>query len=225
MSLITAAVVASCGNTPAVPTVSESAGGTTTQKDAASTEATQESATTIADSGTSSVDTRTFGGYGDYSGLTSIEVPWNEAIGKAAQCAKDHGYEVTVVVDGVNFQGLPEEQRNAAAAVFEACMKAMNVPSWTLPAVEELELLYQYYEMALIPCLKAQGYEVADPPSRDTWVDEARSNEPPTWTVDRYLPRSGAEAEEIRRICPLTPAGGLRAWSPGDPITALPLPN
>jgi hypothetical protein len=162
------------------------------------------------------VDLRTFEGYGDYSGLSYHEVDWLEIMDKAVQCANDHGFPVRLTYDGgADFQDVPAAQNQEASFALDYCLQAMNVPNWSWPTEQQIREKYQY-ALALVPCIRALGYEVDDPPTVETYIETWQTR---PWTPFSHVP-PGAEA--VFRNCPPSPVGGPAAWQTGDAITPVP---
>jgi hypothetical protein len=160
-----------------------------------------------------------FLGYGDFSGMTYHEVDWHEIYTRAVRCTQNHGYPVRLTYDGgVNYQDVPSDTNAEAVRVFETCIQKMHAPGWSWPTEEEVRYKYAY-ALALIPCIRNEGYEVDDPPPIEEYIATWRTG---PWTPRTHLPSTGSEAVSIYRKCPPSPVGGTQAWQPGDPIQPLP---
>ncbi|MBM7479709.1 hypothetical protein ACFP63_06560 [Oerskovia jenensis] len=87
-------------------------------------------------------------------------------------CAREKGYTVTTEIDGgisLDLSGAPLEQQKAFDTVMNACYnKAIGqLGEQEVPAASD------FYDRVVDThaCLLAEGYTLADPPSRETWID------------------------------------------------------
>jgi hypothetical protein len=87
-----------------------------------------------------------------------------------AELYVEFGFEARVLGDAVDIPGgVPDEQRDAASAAFSECSERIEGPPVTLTA----EVVGTYYDDLLeaAACLRDEGVEVDDPPSRDAFID------------------------------------------------------
>lgn len=82
-------------------------------------------------------------------------------------------------------------------------------PREMVPLVEDqIRYLYEYYTQVMTPCLAAEGYEVPDAPSLQTFV--STYGQPGSWapyTLVAEAVSSQEECERINRLCTQTPTG------------------
>lgn len=158
-------------------------------------------------------------GYGDFSGLEYFEVDSYLTVALVVQCMHDHGFPVNLIPpgDGYGFGSIPPEQNQLAQVYDEACWAGLNLPSYQdLDPVQRGEI-YEYY-LTLRDCLIAEGYDVAEPPSQEYFVENYNTD---PWSPYESVGYVGPSWESIQIRCPQQPVGGYGTWQPGDPITPI----
>ncbi|MEL0625928.1 hypothetical protein V6245_03110 [Salinibacterium amurskyense] len=124
-----------------------------------------------------------------------------------AECMNAEGFpDVSATPDGGLSSGtIPPGQEEAyAIAAYVCAAQYPRDPKYLTPWTDErLGMVYDYYIDKLIPCLKGEGYEPPDPPSRVTFIDGYDGWSP-------YLGVVGYTQDEwfhINEICPQWPEG------------------
>jgi hypothetical protein len=70
-------------------------------------------------------------GYGDYTGYSYAEVPWDRVTAAQIQCLKDQGWPVIPNTDtGISFRNVPPSEGQAAEVDFARCMAGLNLPAY-----------------------------------------------------------------------------------------------
>lgn len=92
------------------------------------------------------------------------------------ECVVDQGWEQ---LPDSTFQ-YPSEQDQAFALAMYVCMASYPVdPTLTGPPdQDQWAAIYDYWMTETMPCLDAEGYELSEPPSRETFLAS------PTWSPD-----------------------------------------
>lgn len=127
-----------------------------------------------------------------------------------ADCLTAAGWdaEADVQLDSISVPSVTFEQRKAFKQAEAACSRSVgDLPTEPPHSAEELEKIYDYFVEELTPCLTKRGYQVEDPPSRDTFIE---SYYDPTaegvWIpYDHVDPPSQEEWREIQLQCPQDP--------------------
>lgn len=122
-------------------------------------------------------------------------------------CLADQGFQSTVSDDGgLEYEGIPTEQAVALDVANYSCSLQYPVdPRYTAKlSAYQLEFLYEYYVLDLVPCLEGEGISVPEPPTfqkfRDTWETED------AWTPYSFVdPGSQSEWNELNKTCPQNP--------------------
>jgi hypothetical protein len=124
-------------------------------------------------------------------------------------CMVDRGWELTRLgdrwIDGSESGGIPEEQLDAYHADDEECGQQSGRADLGTPSVsaEEAALLYDLL-LEVAVCVRDLGYQVPDPPSKQSFVDDLVAYPIPAWH-----PHNASTAPEDRqRImtqCPVPP--------------------
>jgi hypothetical protein len=112
-----------------------------------------------------------------------------------AACLEEYGWDAEASVDGGLDYNVPEDQREAIEADVERCREetGYNLPDRPFSEEEAVEIYAMYLESA--ECVEALGYEVAEPPSEEAWVEHFLAGTPPGW--DPYDPNLwGTQLEE-----------------------------
>jgi hypothetical protein len=88
-------------------------------------------------------------------------------------CLDGKGWKVTVNRDGGIDESFQGDEIERIHVDVDTCRVSMGFPaSDDLPPQDEASLRRQYAMLVdTATCLRAQGVDVADPPSEDTWVD------------------------------------------------------
>lgn len=102
--------------------------------------------------------------------VTPAEQP--EAI---ASCLQDAGYTDANADDdgGIAYGTIPDGQESAQAITLYTCYAKYPIDAkYTQPATEsQIEYIYYYWQHDLTPCLEAEGLEVSDPPSWNSFQE------------------------------------------------------
>jgi len=130
---------------------------------------------------------------------------WAAAI---AECLSAEGYSATAQ-DGGLVAKAPSGQELPYAIAYYVCTVEYPIdPRQQLPLAEDqIRFLYEYYTKELTPCLKAEGYDVPDPPSMQTYI--STYGQPGFWDPYRLIaesPINQQDWERINRLCTQTPA-------------------
>lgn len=162
-------------------------------------------------------------GYGDFSGLEYFEVDSYLTVALVVQCMHDHGFPVNLIPpgDGYGFGSIPPQQNKLAQVYGEACWAGLNLPSYQDPDPGQREEIYEYF-LALRDCLIGEGYDVAEPPSQEYFVENYNTD---PWSPYASVGYAGPSWQSIEVRCPQQPTGGYAAWEPGDPITPITPPE
>jgi hypothetical protein len=133
---------------------------------------------------------------------------WAQVI---VDCLTAEGMDAKVSTDGQGgFESsAPSGQASAMDMARYVCDAKYPIdPALHLPPTEaELAYLYDYFALVLTPCLKAEGYEVIEPPSRQVFLDTYGTKD--MWSPYRWVSNDGGqdEWERINRACPQGPPG------------------
>lgn len=130
---------------------------------------------------------------------------WAPAI---AECLNAQGYSATAE-DGGLLAGAPFGQELPYAIAYYVCSVEYPInPRQQIPLVEDqIRYLYEYYTQVMTPCLEAEGYEVPDPPSMQTYI--STYGQPGFWDPYKLVAESPINKEDwerINRLCSQTPA-------------------
>src|SRR5690606_19973409 len=89
-----------------------------------------------------------------------------------AQCLRDQGFHTEVTPDGgLRFNAPADQQRALHEAQYRCDVQYPIHPRFRQPlTTEQIALLYGYYVDTLRPCLEAEGYEIEQPPSLETFT-------------------------------------------------------
>jgi hypothetical protein len=124
-----------------------------------------------------------------------------------AQCLLDQGFHADATPDGgLIFRDYPEEQQKPLHEATYRC----DVMYPVHPVYEQqlddgqLTLLYDYYLDALRPCLEAEGFDIAEPPSLETFIDSYYRDG--SWNPYSSVPSLPLEEwYRLQEECPQTP--------------------
>ena len=117
-----------------------------------------------------------------------------------ASCMAERGYAVELDGRGGSRFDIPAGQEAEATAADEACSaKASAVlgPS-RVPTEEELLDRYEFL-LEMKTCLEAEGYDISEPPSRDSFVDAVGAN---WYPFAEIAPTDEAEWARLNERCP-----------------------
>jgi hypothetical protein len=129
----------------------------------------------------------------------------NEQLRAVFECMEAEGYDVTW--KGDTFELLSSEGIRASAAVaqYSCFVKYPTDPRLSQPlSAAELDYLYDWYTSVQAPCFAAEGHEIAEAPSRQSFADNWQSAsawKPITEIAD--LPRK--EYERVLAACGESP--------------------
>ncbi len=154
-------------------------------------------------------------GYGDFSDADLFEVDPTEIVALQARCLQDQGFPVRLDPSGsgFDFTAVPPEQNQLAFAASIACKEGLHLPAPTPPNTDQRREQLAYLTL-VGECLREHGFDVADPPSLDEFIELDGA-----WSPYGSLPPLDPAAfEELDRACPQWPVGGYGAWDPGDPL-------
>lgn len=135
--------------------------------------------------------------------LVSLE-EWPLAM---AECLSAEGFGA-VAEDGGLSASAPFGQELPYAIAYYVCSVEYPIdPRVMVPLVEDqIRYLYDYYTQVMTPCLEAEGYEVPEPPSRQTFV--STYGQPGSWAPYTLVTEAVSSQEEwdrINRLCTQTP--------------------
>lgn len=133
----------------------------------------------------------------------------NELSGVKADCLHEGGYpDASVTADGgLSYGVVPEGQEEALAIALYVCsVQFQSDPKFSGPlSAEQLDTLYDYYTGELAQCIEAQGFTVADAPSRATFIDSYQST---GWSPYQSLTQiSQQQWDDLNEACPQWPSG------------------
>ncbi|WP_256840495.1 hypothetical protein [Ornithinimicrobium faecis] len=115
-------------------------------------------------------------------------------------CFQDQGFDVSVDGGAVSFPQVPQEQSEALDLALYTCM--VKVPadprvSDQLPRVQA-EKQYAYLVEVVAPCIRNEGYAIAEAPTEITWLESYYSGQS-AW--DPYGEVPGEAALELIETC------------------------
>lgn len=137
--------------------------------------------------------------------LVSLE-EWPNAM---AECLSAEGF-VAIAEDGGLSTSAPFGQELPYAISYYVCSVEYPInPRVMVPLVEDqIRYLYEYYTQVMTPCLDAEGYEVPEAPSLQTFVSTyGQSGSWAPYTLVAEAVSSQEEWDRINRLCTQTPAG------------------
>lgn len=135
----------------------------------------------------------------------------NEMPQAMVECLTAAGFDAAVTsdVEGLGFTANSAAGQEEALAIgWYACEAQFPIdPEFTQPLNQaEIDFMYAYYVKSLLPCLEGMGYEMKEPPSRQTYAETFG-------TADGWFPytevySSGQEAVLMAsEACPQNPPG------------------
>lgn len=139
--------------------------------------------------------------------MVRFVTPSDWAVTKA-QCMTEAGYVAMAERDSVEFGGIPVDQEEAFdLAALECDLKYPMDPRYSSPLSDyQVQYLYEYYVLDLVPCLEASGIDVGDAPSLQRFRETFETAE--GWTpynavnIDEAL----REWDALNARCPQAPA-------------------
>ncbi len=136
--------------------------------------------------------------------LVTLE-EWPFAI---AECLSAQGFLATAIDGGLS-AGAPAGQEMPYAIAYYVCSVEYPInPRQMVPLVDDqIRYLYDYYSQVMTPCLEAEGYQVPDPPSLQTFMSSY--GQPGSWAPYTLVAEAVSSQEEwdrINRLCTQTPA-------------------
>lgn len=136
---------------------------------------------------------------GGWSGVPGTDMQW---------CMHELGWQVEAHPDGggVSYEGIAE-QAGAMDTAFVACQETMHydVDDYLTP-----DFLTVDYDdrVRVAQCLRDEGYEVGDPPSREAFTDQSIRERLVLWDPLAEVPVGQLDA--ARASCPATPPWELK---------------
>ena len=121
-------------------------------------------------------------------------------------CMGTSGFSATARRDGgLEFRQPPEGQEEALSLAYYVCLVEYPMdPTYARPLNDEqVRYLYLYYTTELTPCLKDKGFDVSDPPSEATFVDQY--SQAPWSPYDDVTTPSEDEWFALQENCPQMP--------------------
>lgn len=123
-----------------------------------------------------------------------------------ASCLNDAGFTGATAGDdgGVESGPVPLDQQSAYGLANYICNARFPVAAiYNTPLDEaQLTMTYEYFRSTLTPCLTDLGFDVEEPPSLDTFIDEGG---PSGWSP--YMNLEGQNLTEAQETCPAVPDG------------------
>lgn len=129
-----------------------------------------------------------------YDEYDLLQADWSS---RYVQCVREAGGEARIVGESIDRPLVPgREERGGLDAV---CLDQVGEPPLTPPLSESF--LAGLYELLSdqADCLRAEGYDVPEAPSRQEWV-ESYSGE--SWNPLGAVHASGRDVHEAARSCP-----------------------
>lgn len=129
-------------------------------------------------------------------------------------CLAEAGFSATAVGGGgLEFGEVPKSQDKVAAIATYECTAQYTIhPYYNLPPSKTvLTKMYAWYTEVSAPCLRANGIDVPEPPTRDTWAEGYTASQP-SWLPWNSVPGptsanpSTAGWDNLERKCPQNPA-------------------
>lgn len=136
--------------------------------------------------------------------LVSLE-EWPAAM---AERLSAEGFVAVAEGGGLSTDAPYGQELQYAIAYYVCSVEYPIDPRVMVPLVEDqIRYLYDYYTTVMTPCLEAEGYEVPEPPSRQTFV--STYGQPGSWAPYTLVAEAVSSQEEwdrINRLCTQTPA-------------------
>lgn len=122
-----------------------------------------------------------------------------------SSCLKDAGWDVEASADGTySFYNQSEAAARAFSEVMTACGDKHGDRG--IPSRDDAVVWYSH-ALDTAACLKEAGYEVTDPPSEETYVEDVLERSPDTWVpfqdvIDSAEFADTAEYQALYARCP-----------------------
>ena len=133
---------------------------------------------------------------------TSLGDHNTEAVEQLVACLHDAGWEVDYDESSASFEvNIPEEQYDAYSAARDECNESVAGLYDTTPLTEEqLSEIYEY-EKWTAECLRAEGIDVLEIPSEETFIERYTTGDP--WLAYGYVGQVNEDRwNELLSICP-----------------------
>lgn len=121
-----------------------------------------------------------------------------------AECIEEGGFSVSINEEQGSLEAanLPPEQNDAWNSHSEKCSMEVGVPQVEELTEDQVRALFKDY-LANAECLEGLGYEISDPPSRESWVKswDAGLNWLPYRDISEVVDNP-AEWERVNEDCP-----------------------
>ncbi len=133
-----------------------------------------------------------------------------DAASSFAGCMVDRGWpDYFVEKNGFGYRAIQLAVTDAEKLDWYECFAAYPVDSqYTLRSQAQFDLVYDYYQDTLIPCLAENGFAVTDAPTREefvtTWVGWTDPLFPFVWNPYHEFPTI-TPPSAVAEICPPTP--------------------
>lgn len=114
--------------------------------------------------------------------------------------------------DGEGFMTAPNSQAEFDAATlagYSCAVKYPTSPKYSVPLDDgQLSRLYDYFAGPQRECLEGEGYQVSDPPSKESFIDNYSSGQgwDPFIEIVSTL-RDATKQAALAKVCPALPAG------------------
>lgn len=121
-----------------------------------------------------------------------------------AQCLRDKGWTVEVGDGGIG-ANYPTDQGDRFQADQLECRRKAGMSTGP-PRVSQAEAEWYYAEfLRVVPCVEAQGVQVAPPPSKAAFVEQLT-----TYPIPKWHPYDGApeKSAALEKACPIRPWPG-----------------
>lgn len=139
-------------------------------------------------------------------------IPLSEFGPTRVDCLAEQGFDVRLTPDkeGIDYSEVSPDLSESLNLADYICSAQYPVdPRYEAPLTQsQLELLYFYYTVELIPCLKVAGFEIGEPPSFAVFAQDYPTER--GWAPYAELPIEGMSNEEffaLEERCPQNPPG------------------
>ena len=126
-----------------------------------------------------------------------------------AECLTEAGFASEEEDGSLLSAAPPGQEQPFAVATYTCTIKYPIDPRVNIPLNEDqIRYLYEYYTRVLTPCVEAEGYEVPDPPSQQTY--QTQYGQPGSWNPYELVAEATTSDEEwqrINKLCPQVPSG------------------
>ena len=130
-------------------------------------------------------------------------------LNEMATCMKDQGWDVRVDVEqnGIISDTLPASQQASFSRGRESCEKQVGRAPNDVPMTPKLASDMYDHLLQMKDCLKDEGFQSSEPPSRSTFVEDYMSGRPP-WSPFLDVPPDLTDEEwhALLRKCPQAPS-------------------